>query len=264
MTRAWKAHVLPLHHARVSPDHRARQLKRWWRRSSVGTSPSSSTSDGGGHGPNQLSRAPSSVITEPDSARPSGEAASATSQACSCSRPSRCSGHRARGALPDGLGVLAQRRRCRSGRRRARARRCRRRPTRARARACSPRPRRGRRSSGSCRSGRGAGESVTLTIVPPPAGRIASSAASRVIRSVPPTLSPVTARQPFGSIASAGTKYWPPALLTRTSSRPWRSRHVAHDPLGVLVAADVAGHDARARADPLARLGEHVLLCGRR
>ena len=51
------------------------------------------------------------------------------------------------------------------------------------------------------------GESVTLTIVPPPAGRIASSTAVRLISSVPPTFSRVTARQPLGSIASAGTKY---------------------------------------------------------
>ena len=70
------------------------------------------------------------------------------------------------------------------------------------------------------------------------------------MRSVPPTLRPVTARQPLGSIASAGTKYWPPALLTSTSRRPWRSRHVADDPLGVLVAADVAG-DGRSRARPI-------------
>jgi hypothetical protein len=51
------------------------------------------------------------------------------------------------------------------------------------------------------------GESVTLTIVPLPEGRIARSAAIRLIRSVPPRLSRVTARQPLGSIASAGTKY---------------------------------------------------------
>ena len=64
---------------------------------------------------------------------------------------------------------------------------------------------------------------MTLTIVPPPCGRNASSAAVRDISSVPPMLSRVTARQPFGSIASAGTKYWPPALLTSTSRRPQRS-----------------------------------------
>jgi hypothetical protein len=66
------------------------------------------------------------------------------------------------------------------------------------------------------------GESVTLTIVPP-SGPNARSAASRIIRSVAPTLSRVTARQPLGSIASAGVKYWPPALLTSASSRPPRS-----------------------------------------
>ena len=37
-------------------------------------------------------RAPSSVTTEPLSARPSGDAISATSQACSSGRPSRPSG----------------------------------------------------------------------------------------------------------------------------------------------------------------------------
>ena len=68
------------------------------------------------------------------------------------------------------------------------------------------------------------GERVTLTIAPPPAGRIARSAAARAMFSVPPTLRLNTARQPLGSIASAGAKYCPPALLTNTSRRPWRSR----------------------------------------
>ena len=95
--------------------------------------------------------------------------------------------------------------------------------------------------------------------MPPPAAAHRELPATRVIRSVPPTFSRVTARQPLGSIASAGTKYWPPALLTSTSSRPWRSRHSRDDPLGVLVAPDVAGHRARARADPLAGVREHVL-----
>src|SRR4051794_23034579 len=40
---------------------------------------------------------------------------------------------------------------------------------------------------------------------------------------VPSTLSRITARQPFAVIDSAGTKYWPPALLTNTSTPPWRS-----------------------------------------
>ena len=52
---------------------------------------------------------------------------------------------------------------------------------------------------------------------------MARSAAALAMASVPPTLSRNTACQPLGSIASAGAKYCPPALLTRTSSRPWRS-----------------------------------------
>jgi hypothetical protein len=56
--------------------------------------------------------------------------------------------------------------------------------------------------------------------VPRPAGFMASSTAVRDISSVPPMFSRVTACQPLSVIASAGTKYWPPALLTSTSSRP--------------------------------------------
>ena len=52
-------------------------------RASVGTSPPSPASVGGGHGPNQLSRAPSSVTTEPESAARAAMQQSATSQACS-------------------------------------------------------------------------------------------------------------------------------------------------------------------------------------
>ena len=36
-------------------------------------------------------------------------------------------------------------------------------------------------------------------------------------------MSSITVRKPFGEIASAGLRNWPPALLTSTSSRPWRS-----------------------------------------
>jgi hypothetical protein len=60
-----------------------------YRRSSTGTSPDSSARPGGGHGPIQLSRAPSSVTVEPLKARPRGEASSATSQACSAASPRR-------------------------------------------------------------------------------------------------------------------------------------------------------------------------------
>src|SRR5437764_12083073 len=60
-------------------------------RSSVGTSPSRD-SPSGGQGPVQLSSAPSSVITEPEKAEPSGEASSAISQPYSSTSPSRWSG----------------------------------------------------------------------------------------------------------------------------------------------------------------------------
>src|SRR4051794_11100601 len=63
---------------------------RWvYRRSSVGTAPSSSINVGGGHGPCQLSAPPSSVTTEPSSARPAGEASIAISQPNSSMRPRR-------------------------------------------------------------------------------------------------------------------------------------------------------------------------------
>ena len=193
------------------------------RRSSVGTVPSSSVSDGGGQGPNQLSRAPSRVITEPDSARPSGEHGERDEPGVLGLAAEALQRHGARGRAPDRLGVLAQRLGVevaggeRDDRDAVRA------PTRAPTRACSPRRRPARRSSASCPARPWCGDSVTLTIVPPPAGRNARATATRDISSVPPTLSRCTARQPLGSIASAGTKYWPPALLTSASSRPQRS-----------------------------------------
>src|SRR5512133_1726258 len=48
-------------------------------------------------------------------------------------------------------------------------------------------------------------------------------AAAWVISQVPCTLSSITVRKPFGVIASAGLRNWPPALLTSRSRRPWRS-----------------------------------------
>ena len=71
------------------------------------------------------------------------------------------------------------------------------------------------------------GESVTL-IDPPAAGRLEGQpkAASDMF-SIPSTFSRQTARQPFGAISSAGLKNCPPALLTSTSSRPWRSSALA-------------------------------------
>jgi hypothetical protein len=47
-----------------------------------------------------------------------------------------------------------------------------------------------------------------------------AGSAARIIVIVPPTFSRQTAFQPFSAIDSAGTKYCPPALLTRMSTRP--------------------------------------------
>src|SRR4029077_4661067 len=71
---------------------RPRAERPSYRRSSTGTSPCSSTSPGGGQGPNHLSRAPSSVPVEPLNTRPSGDASNATNHACSTTVPVRCSG----------------------------------------------------------------------------------------------------------------------------------------------------------------------------
>src|SRR5688572_1606822 len=75
-------------------------------RASTGTSPPSAVRLSGGHGPNQLSRPPSSVTTDPESAAPSGEQQSATSHACSDSRPNRCSGTVRAAARQTGSGYL--------------------------------------------------------------------------------------------------------------------------------------------------------------
>ena len=72
------------------------------------------------------------------------------------------------------------------------------------------------------------GESVTLTILPPrgsPSGPpiMARVATAWVISQVPSTFSRSTVRKPFGVMSSAGVMYWPPALFTSRSIRPWRS-----------------------------------------
>ena len=67
------------------------------------------------------------------------------------------------------------------------------------------------------------GESVTLSTLPALCGMNAFVAAAWVISQVPITLSSITVRKPFGEIASAGLRNCPPALLTSTSSLPWRS-----------------------------------------
>ena len=219
-------------------------------RSSVGHLPAVAGSAGGGHGPNQLSRAPSSVTTEPESAAPSGEQQSATSQACSASRPEALERDGAGRGAPDRLGVLAQRGGVEvAGRDRDHGDPVRR-PLVARARACSPRRRRARRSSASCPARPWCGESVTLTTVPPPAGRNASSAASR--------------RHPLGR-ADVEPRDGAPALrLDRLGGREVLAAGVvderveaaaalereADDPLGVGRLADVAGDVPRGRAPP--------------
>ena len=58
-------------------------------------------------GRTSVAGAPSSVMTDPDRALPSGDAASATSQACSCSRPSRCSGNVRAAARHNARGTCA-------------------------------------------------------------------------------------------------------------------------------------------------------------
>ena len=121
-------------------------------------------------------------------------------------RPQPLQRHRARGRPPDRLGVLAQRLRVEVAGRDARPRRCRRRAhSRASARV---KPSTAARAALECviPASPWCGDSVTFTTVPPPAGRNASSAA-RAPSAGPADVEPVTARQPFGSIASAGTKY---------------------------------------------------------
>ncbi len=83
------------------------------------------------------------------------------------------------------------------------------------------------------------GESVTLRILPPPPGMNAFVAAACDISQVPVTFSSITVRKPFGEIASAGERNWPPALLTRTSRRPWRSSSPSKNASTGVLLADV-------------------------
>ena len=69
------------------------------------------------------------------------------------------------------------------------------------------------------------GESVTFTILPPAASPGSSpwwpprGSSARC----PPRSAPITVRKPLGVMSSAGVRYWPPALFTSRSMRPWRS-----------------------------------------
>ena len=64
---------------------------------------------------------------------------------------------------------------------------------------------------------------MTFTILPPRAGIIALVATAWVISQVPTRFSRTTVSKPFGVRSSAGDMYWPPALFTSVSMRPWRS-----------------------------------------
>ena len=124
------------------------------------------------------------------------------------------------------------------------------------------------------------GDSVTFTTVPAPARANASSYAASDMFSMPSTFSRHTARQPFAAISSAGLKNWPPALLTSTSSRPWRSSTVRTSrcasagsrtspatqsapptagPMAPGAARSRSGSRDRARADELADLRRRLL-----
>jgi hypothetical protein len=192
------------------------------RRSSVGTAPASSTTVAGGHAPHQLSAAPSSVTTLPLSERPSDDASIATSHPNSSIRPRRCSGTLAAADRQTASGYF-------------RSDSVSNRPIAA---ATTDTPRSDHCDASSRVSASTAaraapvcaiagipwcGDTVTLTTVPPPPSPARAPPAARVIVIVPSTFSRMTARQPLAAIASAGTKYCPPALLTSTSRRPWRS-----------------------------------------
>ena len=115
--RAWKAFVQPLHHARQrSEAYRsgrdvgaASSASGRRRRSSVGTSPSSSSITRAATGRPSCRARRRASRPSPERSRPSGEASSAISHANSSIVPSRWSGTDERGRAPDVLRVLAQR-----------------------------------------------------------------------------------------------------------------------------------------------------------
>ena len=99
------------------------------------------------------------------------------------------------------------------------------------------------------------GERVTLRTLPPPCGMKALVAAAWVISQVPWTLRSITVRKPFGVIASAGLRNWPPALLTSTSRRPWRSSRRVEEAADRLLLADVEALVLEAPRQPGGELG---------
>jgi hypothetical protein len=69
--------------------------------------------------------------------------------------------------------------------------------------------------------------SATMLTMAPPCSCIACTKHSRAIRKPPVRLVATTASQPLALIVAAGAMYWPPALLTSASMRPWRASTVA-------------------------------------
>ena len=98
-----------------------------------------------------------------------------------------------------------------------------------------------------------------LMIVPPPAGRIASSTAVRAISSVPPTFSRVTACQPFARDRLRRHEVLPAGVVDEHVEPAVALEAGAHDPLRVGRLADVADHEGGAGADLLGRRREHFL-----
>ena len=89
------------------------------------------------------------------------------------------------------------------------------------------------------------GESVTLTTVPPPAGRKARSAASRVIRSVAADVEPRHRAPALRLDRLGGREVLAAGVVDQRVEAAAALEREAHDPLGVGVLADVAG-DVRA------------------
>ena len=61
-----------------------------------------------------------------------------------------------------------------------------------------------------------------------------------VISQVPSTFRRITVRNPFGVMSSAGVRYWPPALFTSRSIRPWLSITAPAKRVDLVLLADVA------------------------
>src|SRR5919108_144196 len=84
-----------------------------------------------------------------------------------------------------------------------------------------------------------------------------------VMSHVPSTFSRITVRKPFGVMSSAGLMYWPPALFTSTSMRPWRrgaAPRRARGPRRMRAARSSEVLAVEAERDVVRRLGARELL----